>query len=147
MDVDGNVIPAKAAKNCLPWGGRDGIAKLAANKFLRSSAWSDDPTDASRARFTAMSPDDIPAGAWRTPTLRDVALTAPYMHRRCLATLEEVIDHYDRGGPAGGTVGVPAAQIKPLLLTDEEKSDLVEFLKTLTGEPLPADFVTAPVLP
>jgi len=146
-DVNGNPIAAKAAKNCLPWGGRDGIAKLAKNAFLRTSVWSDDSTDMSRQRFVSMSPDELPAGAWRTPTLRDVALTAPYMHDGVFATLEQVIDHYDRGGAAGGAVGVPAAQIKPLLLTDEEKSDLVEFLKTLTGEPLPADLVAAPVLP
>ena len=135
VDGAGNTVPAKAAKNCLPWGGRDGIAKLAKNPFLRTSAWSDDPADTSRQRFVSMSPDDVPAGAWRTPTLRDVALTAPYMHDGVYATLEEVIDHYDRGGAAGGAVGVPAAQIKPLFLTSEEKSDLVEFLKTLTGEP------------
>jgi len=146
-DADGNPVPAKAAKNCLPWGARDGIAKLSKNPFLRTSDWSDDPTDTSRQRFVDMSPDAIPAGAWRTPTLRDVALTAPYMHDGVFATLEDVIDHYNRGGAASGAVGIPAAQIKPLLLTDEEKSDLVEFLKTLTGEPLPADLVAAPVLP
>lgn len=147
IDGDGNAIAAKAAKNCLPWGARDGIAKLAKNAFLRTSAWSDDPTDTSRQHFIDAGSDAIPAGAWRTPTLRDVALTAPYMHDGVFATLEQVIDHYDRGGAASAAVGIPAAQIKPLLLTDEEKSDLVEFLKTLTGEPLPSDFVAAPVLP
>src|SRR3569832_1098203 len=146
-DADGNPVPAKAAKNCLPWCARDGIAKLSKNPFLRTSDWSDDPTDTSRQRFVDMSPDAIPAGAWRTPTLRDVALPAPYMHDGVFATLEDVFDHYNRGGAASGAVGIPAAQIKPLLLTDEEKSDLVEFLKTLTGEPLPADLVAAPVLP
>lgn len=146
-DADGNTIAAKAAKNCLPWGARDGIAKLSKSPFLRTSTWSDDPTDTSRQHFVDMSPDTIPIGAWRTPTLRDVALTAPYMHDGVFTTLEQVIDHYNRGGAASSAVGVPAAQIKPLLLTDEEKSDLVEFLKTLTGEPLPADFVSAPVLP
>ena len=146
-DSDGNAVAAKSAKNCLPWGARDGIAKLSKSPFLRTSTWSDDPTDTSRQHFVDMSPDTIPAGAWRTPTLRDVALTAPYMHDGVFTTLEQVIDHYNRGGAASSAVGVPAAQIKPLLLTDEEKSDLVEFLKTLTGEPLPADFVSAPVLP
>ncbi|HEY4187935.1 MAG TPA: cytochrome c peroxidase [Polyangia bacterium] len=146
-DTSGNTIAAKAAKNCLPWGARDGIGKLQKNAFLRTSVWSDDMTDMSRQKYVAMSTDDIPAGAWRTPTLRDIALTAPYMHDGVFATLEDVIDHYDRGGGAGDAVGVPAAQIRPLFLTDEDKSDLVEFLKTLTGEALPADFRSAPVLP
>ena len=69
------------------------------------------------------------------------------MHDGAFATLEAVIDHYDRGGGAADGVGVPAAQIRPLLLSAGDKSDLIEFLKTLTGEPLSVELRTAPVLP
>lgn len=77
-------------------------------------------------------------GAFRTPTLRNVALTAPYMHTGALATLEEVVDFYDRGGdPDGSFVGTRAGTIQPLALTAEEKAALVELLTLLTGETSP----------
>jgi cytochrome c peroxidase len=70
-------------------------------------------------------------GAFKTPTLRDIALTAPYMHDGTYATLEEVVDHYDRGGDDKGNLD---PNIKPLALTDPEKKDLVQFMKTLSGK-------------
>lgn len=80
-------------------------------------------------------------GAFKTPTLRDIARTAPYMHNGIYKTLEEVVDHYDRGGDLkSGT----DPNIKPLNLTDQEKKDLVEFMKSLTGDPVE---VSVPQLP
>ena len=75
-------------------------------------------------------PQDL--GRFRVPTLRNVALTAPYMHDGRFATLEEVIDHYVAGGKHAAAIGVIDAQIRPLDLSAEEKRDLVEFLKNLT---------------
>jgi cytochrome c peroxidase len=74
----------------------------------------------------------IPAmrGAFKTPTLRDVALGAPYMHNGSYRTLDEVIDHYNRGGDVKENLD---PNMKPLGLSDQEKKDLVEFLQTLTG--------------
>lgn len=80
-------------------------------------------------------------GAFKTPTLRDVSLTAPYMHNGMYRTLEEVIDHYDRGGDVKEHL---SPNIVPLNLTAQEKADLVEFLKSLTGKQVQ---VTLPVLP
>ncbi|MDH5544770.1 MAG: c-type cytochrome [Gammaproteobacteria bacterium] len=80
-------------------------------------------------------------GAFKTPTLRDVALTAPYMHNGEFDTLEEVIDHYDMGGEK---VEGLSPNMKPLRLSKAEKMDLVEFLKSLTGKPRR---VTVPNLP
>jgi cytochrome c peroxidase len=80
-------------------------------------------------------------GAFKTPTLRDIALTSPYMHNGAYRTLEEVIDHYDRGGDDQENLD---ANIKPLKLTQQEKADLVEFLKSLTGKQVA---VTLPRLP
>jgi cytochrome c peroxidase len=131
---------------CLPWGAYDGRQKLAASKFLRTSQWSDAPTDGSRAADVATKPTDLMKGAWRTPSLRNVALTAPYMHDGRYATLAEVVDHYNRGGDANA-VGRRDVEIKPLLLTDDEQADLVEFLGTLTEPPLEAGIVAAPKLP
>jgi len=64
------------------------------------------------------------------PTLREVARTAPYMHDGSLATLEEVVEFYDRGGNPNPYLD---EDIRPLKLTAEEKSDLVEFLRLLSG--------------
>lgn len=70
-------------------------------------------------------------GAFKTPTLREITKTAPYMHDGSLKTLEEVIDWYDRGGHKNPWLD---PEIKPLNLTVQEKKDLIEFLKSLEGE-------------
>ncbi|HVU51245.1 MAG TPA: cytochrome c peroxidase [Polyangia bacterium] len=80
-------------------------------------------------------------GAWRTPSLRDVAMTGPYMHDGAIATLEDVVWHYDQA-TAGAGWGTP--EISPLLLSDQDRADLVAFLKTLTGVPGPPALVSRP---
>ena len=75
-------------------------------------------------------------GAWRTPTLRDVASTAPYMHNGVYRTLDDVVWHYNIGGTVG-TLDQQArrsVQITPLDLTEDEQRDLVEFLHALTSQ-------------
>jgi cytochrome c peroxidase len=77
-------------------------------------------------------------GAFKTPTLREIARTAPYMHDGSMGTLSEVIDYYDRGGNH-----VPALDPKmtPLQLSAEEKKDLLAFLEALSGEVIDVDGV------
>lgn len=72
-------------------------------------------------------------GAFKTPGLRSIALTGPYMHDGSEATLDAVIELYDRGGNRNPNLD-PA--MVPLNLTAREKADLVEFMKALTGAPL-----------
>jgi cytochrome c peroxidase len=78
--------------------------------------------------------DEADRGAFRTPSLRNVALTAPYMHDGSLATLEDVVAFYDKGGE-------PHPHLSPLIhkldLSKDEKADLVAFLKALTSPALP----------
>ena len=69
-------------------------------------------------------------GAFKVPSLRNVALTPPYMHDGSLATLESVVDFYDRGGGAAGRFDV---ELRPLRLTPDEKRALVAFLRSLTA--------------
>jgi cytochrome c peroxidase len=75
-------------------------------------------------------------GFFGVPTLRNIALSAPYMHDGSLATLEDVVDFYRRGG--GLAHGVPASRlhefVRPLELSDAEAADLVAFLRALTDE-------------
>jgi cytochrome c peroxidase len=84
---------------------------------------------------------NVSRGAFKTPTLRDVALSAPYMHNGIYRTLEAVVEHYDRGGDVKEHLD---PNMRPLGLTAREKADLVEFMKSLTGKPMQ---VTVPQLP
>ena len=70
-------------------------------------------------------------GKFKTPTLRNIALTAPYMHDGSMKTLEEVIEHYDKGGNKNRYID---AKIFPLHLTQQEKADLLAFMETLTSQ-------------
>lgn len=70
-------------------------------------------------------------GAFKTPTLRDVARTGPYMHDGSITTLAQVIDYYDGGGRANPFLD---SNVRPVFLTPEEKGQLAEFLRTLSGE-------------
>ena len=70
-------------------------------------------------------------GGFKTPTLRDVAHTAPYMHDGRFATLEEVVEFYDQGGITNPHL---SNLMVPLGLSDQEKKDLVEYLLAINGE-------------
>lgn len=76
-------------------------------------------------------------GTFRTPSLRNVALTAPYMHDGSMATLEEVIRHYEQGGRQRGPHTSPL--LAGFRLTARERADLLAFLHTLTDESLTRD--------
>lgn len=72
-------------------------------------------------------------GSFLTPTLRELKYTAPYMHNGMLATLDDVIDFFDRGG---GKSDGETPMLKPLNLTNEEKAELKAFLLALSGDPI-----------
>jgi len=84
----------------------------------------------------AVTENPTEVGAFKTPTIRNIAVTAPYMHDGSLETLEEVVDFYNNGGrlkesdPVSGFI---SGGIKPLNLTDQEKKDLVAFMNALTS--------------
>jgi cytochrome c peroxidase len=80
-------------------------------------------------------------GAFKTPTLRDVELTGPYFHDGSAATLRDVVEHYARGGEDRSNL---SPDMKQLNLSEQDKSDLVAFLRALTGK---RTAVTAPLLP
>ena len=84
--------------------------------------------DPGRQIVTAVEAD---RGKFKVPSLRNVAVTAPYMHDGSLATLEAVVDFYDRGGGSNPNLD---REIKPLRLTVGEKRSLIAFLRTLTSD-------------
>ncbi len=75
------------------------------------------------------------AGKFKAPTLRNIAVTAPYMHDGSIATLEEVLDHYAAGGRARGNSGRDPL-VRGFQMTAQNRADLVAFLKSLTDEGL-----------
>jgi cytochrome c peroxidase len=96
----------------------------------------------STGKLTGLVQDASQKGQFRTKSLRNVAGAGPYMHNGTLATLEDVVDFYDVGGGDPGSSGVTKDPlVAPLNLAAADKADLVEFLKTLSGEPPPASVV------
>jgi cytochrome c peroxidase len=102
------------------------------NKFHNAGVPQIGPLKEDLGRYN-ITKRDADRGAFKTPTLRSVTETAPYMHDGAFKTLEEVVDFYNKGG---GKNPHQDPFIQPLNLTDPEKKDLVEFLKALTGEKL-----------
>lgn len=84
--------------------------------------------DVGRAKISGDLKD---TGAFKTPTIRNVALTGPYMHDGSQKTLEEVVEWYAKGGHPNPYLD---AKVKPLKLTSEDKADLVEFMRALSGD-------------
>lgn len=90
--------------------------------------------------YVTKNPKDV--GKFRTPSLRELKYTAPFMHNGVLATLADVVEFYDAGGGQGPN---KTPLLKPLRLTAEEKKDLIAFLESLSmEEPL---LMEAPELP
>ncbi len=83
-------------------------------------------------------------GGFKTPTIRDIESTGPYMHDGSLKTLEEVVEHYNKGGNPNPFLD---KAIKKLNLTDAEKADVVAFMKALAGEKVAFTLPTLPAGP
>lgn len=84
----------------------------------------------------AVTSDVSEVGAFKTPTLRNIALTAPYMHDGSLETLEDVVTHYNNGGALDKDEKINpylSGGIRPLELSEQQQKDLVAFMKALTS--------------
>jgi len=115
-----------------------GIVDLTA--FSRATDFSDDQTGRATAAVLTLatldeSSREIYAGQFKTPTLRNVAKTAPYMHDGAYQSLWDVVNHYNFGGATGRYSGERDPAIAPLMLSDTELADLVEFLEALDDGP------------
>ena len=128
-------------------GRADGIPQARVNPFSSASPYSDDP-EGNKAQLLQVYPvrrTDL--GAFRTPSLRNVALTPPYMHAGNLADLRAVIEFYNEPPEDPPVVGTRSSELQPLRLTDKEIDHLVEFLQTLDGSPVDARYRTVPAGP
>ncbi|UII32762.1 c-type cytochrome [Fulvivirga ulvae] len=100
----------------------------------RNNGISGEFTDEGRGLITESS-DDV--GKFRVPSLRNVALTAPYMHNARFSTLQEVLDHYDEGIQQSSTLDPLLAE--GISLNEQEKEQIIAFLKTLTDQEFRSD--------
>jgi cytochrome c peroxidase len=103
--------------------------------FRSNGPYSDDPAFRDYSELVETPEQE---GQFHTQGLRNIEMTGPYMHAGQFTMLEEVIDLYDRGGDTAGVLGTKDDLIQPLFLSDREKKDLLEFMKTLTATDYPA---------
>lgn len=135
-ETNGYVIYNTERGDCFHCHNIDGGRLLTDNQF-HNNGLDATFTDLGRGAITGNPADN---GKFLTPTLRNIALTAPYMHDGRFQTLEEVVEHYNSGG-------TPSATIDPLMkhvgtglgLTAQEKADLIAFLHTLTDSTFISD--------
>ena len=115
----------------------DDLARTLTNAFNGASKYSDDQAGGMAKLAGMMVTDDL-KGQFRTSLLRQIDATGPYMHTGSLMTLEDVVQFYNLGGGTADFAGSKSAAMAPLLLTDDDRADLVAFLRSLTGEQPPA---------
>jgi len=127
-----------------------GIRAVQADPFNATGEYSDQRTGAVSDHLAYLPSPQSQLGAFKTPSLRNVALTAPYMHDGRFATLEQVMDFYARGKAAsrGRLVGVREATVDLVPpLSAQDQADLIAFLQTLTSPALPRELTEPPAAP
>jgi cytochrome c peroxidase len=124
-------IPFALGPGRVDAGRHEGVKRLRADPFNLLGRYSDDASGAAATKTRYAEASHASFGQFKTPSLRNVALTSPYMHNGRLATLRDVVRHYseldmDRVHADGESL------LRPLKLTDRESDDLVAFLESLT---------------
>jgi len=124
-----------------------GVEQVRKDPFNAAGVFSDDPQGKRASELAMLARNSSQWGEFRTPTLRNVARTAPYMHQGQFATLREVLHYYStlEGTVPAGHHGEQV--IRPLHLSDGEIEDLVAFLGTLNGTEVPLELRSAPTFP
>jgi cytochrome c peroxidase len=146
-EFDKTGIPVKSASGRFDWGRYDGIKALRASRFNRLSRHNDDRSDDNSISTRHVALNLEAYGAFKVPGLRNVALTAPYMHNGSLASLRDVVVHYSGIDAVQMHIAVPQPHaepgepvperaadtiLRPLGLTTAQVDDMAAFLETLT---------------
>jgi len=128
-------IPFTLGPGRVDAGRHEGIKRLRSDPLNLLGRFSDDASGAAATQTRHVESTHASFGQFKTPSLRNVALTAPYMHDGSLATIEAVIEFYDAGG-----IDNPekSALLSPLGLTADERAALAAFLRALTGSTVAA---------
>lgn len=144
-DGEFHALGAAPRNDLIADGGRfEAVPQLQASPFRSAGVHSANPQGEQGKLVESLVPQPDQWGAFRTPNLRNVALTAPYFHQGQFATLEEVVAFYST---LEGAVTMDHHRESVLRRRDfspEESADIVAFLRSLTGESPPADWVRDP---
>ena len=146
-------LPVGGAGEALDAGREVGIRGVRTDPFNGVGVFSDAPGKrAVRERLAFLPAPESQAGAFKTPTLREVARTAPYMHDGRFTDLGQVLSFYAGETTAAPVAGTKVGQRERTLdlvppLTHAQQLDLIEFLQTLTSPPLPRVLTRPPALP
>jgi cytochrome c peroxidase len=124
-----------------------GLEQAKVSPFSSAGPYSDDP-DGDRAGFLLAVPrKDTNVGAFKTPTLRNVAKRAPYLHAGHHEDLAEVMEFYNEPPEDAPVVGTRDSKMRALEFENDELDHLVEFMKSLDGEPVPDEYKSQPSSP
>jgi cytochrome c peroxidase len=137
-------VPFLVAPGRVDAGRHEGLKRLRADRFSLLGPYNDDRTGTAAIKTRHVEPQHANFGQFKTPSLRNVGLTAPYMHDGRYATLRDVVRHYstldmERLHTHGEQL------LRPLRLTETEIDDLVAFLESLTDPRAPR--AAAPTVP
>jgi cytochrome c peroxidase len=129
-------VPPRSTAGAIDTGRGGGVPLLLEDEFVAAGAHSDDPEGTRAMHLLYLDFEGGFAGHFRTPSLRNVAKTAPYMHAGQYRTLEEVVLHYSRLEDAVEPIEREHVEllIRPFPLDEREIDDLVAFLESLTSE-------------
>jgi cytochrome c peroxidase len=116
---------------------------LLASPFNGVGPFSDD-VNAGARKLAGLTQDNRQLGQFKTPTLRDIDLTGAYFHTGAQSSLWDAVDFYNHAGDRSGFSGVQDVRIGDLNMSETQVNDIVSFLRTLNGAPLPTKLTTAP---
>jgi cytochrome c peroxidase len=141
-----NALSASALRGMKLLSGKAGCIKCHSGPYFSDSKYHNLGIGYAKGRYSDVGRYGVTkkkqdTGRFRTPTLRNVAMTAPYMHGGSVKTLVEVINIYNTGGVPNTNLD---REVKPLGLSAAEQADLVAFMKSLTGKPV---IIKPPALP
>jgi cytochrome c peroxidase len=150
-------VPQEAGVPKIDYGFIAASAFQSGYPFNANSEFSDDPEYGAAlvADMQKLTTAELPAacsgdnplpgcGAFKTARLRSIGLTAPYMHTGGFTNLWDVVKFYSDGAGTDGFVGKRDIGIQPLFLSDADITDVVAFLESLTGEPIPSEWAKCP---
>ena len=143
IDGDEDAISTAAKRGFLLFNGEARCSKCHSTWRFTDDSFHDiglESEDIGRGQFAPPSVV-IMQHAFKTPTLRDLRMSGPYMHDGAMQTLDAVIDHYEKGGKKRPSL---SPDMKPIELTSRDRTDLIAFLETLRGPSLNVDIPRLP---
>ena len=124
-----------------------GLPQARESLWSSASIYSDDPEGNQAQLLMALPQREADKGAFRTPSLRNLGSTAPFMHAGQIATLREVLDFYNEPPEGVPHVGRRSSEVNDLKLESSQIAALLAFLESLNGEPVPAEYREQPESP